>query len=76
MGGWVMTLQGKKPVLVGETRQNGVTIPTKGKGMSLTRDLLIQYGIPKVNSDSATVIAELCPKNSILRYIELREGSL
>jgi len=46
LGGWVKTPQGKKALLVGETCQNGVTTHTKGKPINLTRDLLIQYGIP------------------------------
>jgi hypothetical protein len=46
LGGWVKTPQGLKSLLVGETRQNGVTTRTKRKPINLTRDLLIQYGIP------------------------------
>jgi hypothetical protein len=50
LGGWVRTPQGVKPLLVEETRQNGVTTRTKGKPINLTRDLLIQYGIPVIGN--------------------------
>jgi hypothetical protein len=70
--GVVITPQGEQIVVVGEEYQNGVTTYTEGKRIILTPELLMKFGIPKVNSDSAKAVEELCPKNSIRRYIEAR----
>ena len=72
LDGVVKTPQGEQRVLVGEVRQNGVTTYTEGERINVTPELLMQFGIPKVNSDPAKATEELCPKNSIRRYIEAR----
>ena len=69
--GVVNTPRGEQTVLVGEVRQNGVTIYTEGERINVTPKLLMQFGIPKVESDPAK-LQELCPKNSTRRYIEAR----
>jgi len=46
LGGWVKTPQGVKPLLVGETCQNGDRNPTHERPIILTPALLRQYGIP------------------------------
>jgi hypothetical protein len=70
--GVVRTPQSEQIVMVGEEYQNGVTMYTEGKRIILTPELLMQLGIPKVNSNPAKALEELCPKNSTRRYIEAR----
>jgi hypothetical protein len=66
--GVVNTSQGEQTVLVGEVCQNGIRAYTVGERINVTPELLIQFGIPKVNLGSANAIEELCPKNSICHH--------
>jgi hypothetical protein len=73
--GAVNTPQGEQTVLVGEVCQKGARIYTDGERINVTPELLMQFGIPKVNSDQAKVIMEeLGRKNNTRRYIAIREG--